>query len=63
MSRRLTIEEMQALAAKKGGKCLSTQYINSKIKLKWQCAEGHIWEATPSSIKNGGTWCTECNKN
>ena len=63
MSRRLTIEEMQALAAKKGGKCLSTQYINAMTKLKWQCAEGHIWEARPNNIKNGGTWCPECNKN
>ena len=60
---RSSIEEMQALAAKKGGKCLSTQYINSKTKLKWQCAEGHIWEARPNDIKHGGTWCPECNKN
>nr|MBC8200362.1 hypothetical protein [Candidatus Desulfaltia bathyphila] len=29
-------------------------------KLKFQCVNGHIWEAKPNSIKNG-TWCPECN--
>jgi hypothetical protein len=58
-----TIEEMQALAAKNGGKCLSTRYINARTKLKWQCAEGHTWMAIPSSIKNLKSWCPDCNKN
>jgi len=56
---KLTIEEMQKLAEKKGGKCLSTEYINSKTKLKWQCKEGHIWEARPGDIKSG-EWCPYC---
>ena len=38
----LTIEEMQKLAEKKGGKCLSTEYVNNRTKLKWQCSEGHV---------------------
>ena len=46
---------MQQYAFSRGGKCLSTEYINSKTKLKWQCKEGHIWEATPS-----GYWCPTC---
>ena len=63
MSRRLTIEEMQALAAKKGGKCLSTQYINTNIKLKWQYAKGHTWMRALAKFKSRGSWCPECNKN
>ncbi len=58
----LTIEEMNKLAEEKGGKCLSTIYINTRTKLKWQCKEGHIWEATPDNIKRG-TWCPVCARN
>ncbi|MEO7873850.1 MAG: hypothetical protein ABIT08_14775 [Bacteroidia bacterium] len=51
------LENYKVLAAKKGGKCLSTEYINSDNKLKWQCAKGHVWETRPSRIK---TWCAQC---
>jgi hypothetical protein len=58
---------MQQLASKNGidrtgisGKCLSTQYINDKTKLRWQCGKcGYIWETTPHSIKKG-RWCAKC---
>jgi len=55
----LTIEEMQKLAEKHNGKCLSDTYINNSTKLLWQCSEGHQWEATPQHIKDG-TWCPYC---
>jgi hypothetical protein len=58
-SRKLTISEMQTISKKRGGKCLSKEYINANIKLKWQCGEGHIWEAKPSHIKSG-SWCPYC---
>ena len=41
------IEEMKALAAKKGGLCLSDSYKNHKSRLRWRCAANHEWE-TPS---------------
>lgn len=56
----LTIEEMQRIAASRGGKCLSKKYINGYTKLKWQCKNGHIWMASPSNIKTGGYWCPFC---
>ncbi len=56
---RLTIEEMQKLAASKGGVCLSETYINSITKLHWRCKDGHDWRAVPSSVKLGG-WCPIC---
>jgi hypothetical protein len=59
-SKKLTIEEMQKIAKDRGGKCLSTEYVNSHTKLEWECAEEHIWFATPSSIKNRGSWCEIC---
>lgn len=56
---KLTLEEMQKLAEERGGKCLSTEYEGIYVPLIWQCKEGHIWEATPNSIKNGH-WCPVC---
>lgn len=57
---KLTIEEMNELAAKNGGKCLSNEYINSQTKLRWECKEGHIFEASPSHIKISKSWCPVC---
>jgi hypothetical protein len=54
-----TIQEMQELAESKGGKCLSSEYINSVSNLLWECSEGHQWESPPSRIKIG-QWCPEC---
>ena len=59
LKRRLTIEEMQDIARQRSGKCLSTEYHNAKTKLRWECKEGHLWEATAAHIKNG-TWCPDC---
>ncbi len=55
-----TIEECKELAVSRGGICLSTEYINKKTKMKWQCGEGHIWDAAYDNIKNGGHWCPHC---
>lgn len=55
----VTIEDMCALASKRGGKCLSTTYIDANTKLIWQCSKGHEWSAIPNSIKQGH-WCPYC---
>ncbi|WP_233867029.1 hypothetical protein [Paraburkholderia adhaesiva] len=60
LARRLTLEAMQALAAERGGLCLSTQYLGAHVKLTWQCHWGHVWEATPSNVKSRGQWCRNC---
>ena len=57
--RKSTIQDMHAIAAKKGGKCLSTTYVNSQTKLEWECAKGHHWSAVPASVKSR-TWCPQC---
>ena len=48
----LSMEEMQQIAESRGGKCLSTKYVNAKTPLIWQCIEGHTWEAQPDNVKN-----------
>jgi hypothetical protein len=57
--RRDELKELQDLAKKRGGKCLSKVYVDSQTKLKWQCNKGHIWEAIPASVKYG-RWCRKC---
>ncbi|WP_410592287.1 zinc-ribbon domain-containing protein [Bacillus sp. SIMBA_074] len=47
---------------KRGGECLSINYHSNGERLKWRCAKGHEWEATPNNIKSKGQWCPECNK-
>lgn len=60
---KLTIEEMQEISEKRGGRCLSTKYIDSSTKLLWECHKGHKWRATPTKIKHQGTWCPKCSGN
>jgi hypothetical protein len=56
---KLDISQMKTLARKRGGKCVSTHYVNCGVALLWECANGHRWSAVPSSIRKG-TWCPEC---
>lgn len=61
---RLALEEMQAIAKERGGRCLSKRYVNNATHLLWECAEGHRWRAQPHSVKGSryarGTWCPDC---
>ncbi len=53
------LNKFQKLAENREGKCLSRKYINTQIKLKWQCSKGHKWIALPSKIQRG-QWCPYC---
>lgn len=53
------LAKMQAIAALNGGRCLSTCYIDSRTKIRWECRLGHSWEAKPNNIGNG-RWCPQC---
>jgi hypothetical protein len=50
---------MQEMAVCRGGRCLSTEYVDIKTKLRWKCAFGHEWEASARLLKTGH-WCPEC---
>jgi len=54
------IKEMREIAAERGGKCLSSEYKNIKSHLTWECADGHVWEASPEKVLLG-RWCHYCN--
>jgi len=48
------------VAKRNGGYLLSTNYVNNKSPMRWQCAEGHEWEAAFSTVVGRGAWCGRC---
>lgn len=67
--RKLDIEQMRDMARILGGQCLSQEYCGQHVKLKWRCANGHVFEKAPSSIRRRGgngarnpSWCSQCKK-
>jgi hypothetical protein len=56
----LTISDFQKIAKERGGSCLSTEYYGPTEKLKFKCANGHVFIADGGSLKNRGSWCKKC---
>ena len=52
MPKKFTLFDCQQIAKTKGGKCLSTDYKNTKSELKWECSKGHTWFAPLGNIKD-----------
>jgi nucleoside-diphosphate-sugar epimerase len=59
LTKKYTLSDMQQLAKSRGGECLSKEYTDLKTKMKWKCAFGHEWEATPK-LPLTGHWCPKC---
>jgi len=60
---KLSIEHCNLVAKERGGKCLSTEYVNCETKMLWECSNGHQWSARFNDIKNGRQWCPGCMTN
>lgn len=60
--RDLFLEEAKDIARKRGGVCLSSEYINSNLLLEFKCSniEHPPWKACYSSVVGSGTWCPKC---
>jgi hypothetical protein len=56
---RMTLADMGEIAKKRGGECLSEEYVNAKSPLQWRCNKGHTWTTPYSNIKTGN-WCPTC---
>ena len=58
------LSQMQEIAEKRRGRCLSEEYLDANTPLKWECEIGHQWEARPAQVKGTpnreGTWCPTC---
>jgi glutaredoxin len=61
-NRRHSIESIDALARTRGGRCLSDQFISSRLKLRFSCGEGHVWEARADAILYDNKWCPLCGR-
>lgn len=58
----LSIEDMREKAAFHGGECLSASMVKGDMGglLKWKCAGGHTFHASPALVLLGGHWCPQC---
>ena len=58
----IDLEDLKKAAEFRGGKLLSTSMTKGDLytKLKWSCAEGHEFEASPFTVIKAGHWCEEC---
>lgn len=61
-SRKKDITEVRQFVEAKGGRLISTEYVNNASKLSVQCEKGHQWDISWSNIKNG-YWCPICANN
>ena len=54
----------QEYATSKNGKCLSDEYVNTKIKLKWKCInnEHPVFHKSFEHAVRRGQWCLDCYK-
>src|ERR1700676_536966 len=57
--KRLTIQILNSVAQRRGGRCLSKRYVNFRVPLFWQCDAGHRWQALPTNVTRG-SWCPDC---
>lgn len=62
-SRRYSIEYFQEFAAKRGGKCLSTEYLSCRNNIRMICKDGHEWSTRADNILYEQKWCPVCKKN
>jgi nucleoside-diphosphate-sugar epimerase len=60
----LNLEDVKKAAVFRGGKCLSDimEKGNWQKKLKFTCAFGHTFEASPKLMLEGGHWCPHCER-
>jgi hypothetical protein len=56
---RYTIDDIQEIAKRRGGKCLSNIYINQKTNIELECSKRHKWKNSAGNIIQG-QWCKKC---
>lgn len=54
-----TLSALRKIAAGRGGECLSSEYHPYPAKLRFRCAEGHVWETHARAVRRG-LWCPDC---
>ena len=61
MTKRLDgINIANKIAKNRGGRCLSTKYINNHTGLIWECSQRHQWDVSLHNVKDNENWCSYC---
>lgn len=60
MAPRYTLERIRAIAAARGGECLSDECRGVKAAHRWRCAQGHEWNSRLVNVAKKGSWCRVC---
>lgn len=55
----VSLKDCQNYAESKNGKCLSTEYVDSRHPMEWQCELGHTWISS-YRMKYDNNWCAQC---
>ena len=60
----LSLDDVRGAAKFRGGECLSETMETGdwKTKLRFRCAFGHEFGASPRLVLEGGHWCPECER-
>jgi len=58
----IAIDECIEYAKSHNGKCLSTNFVDSNTKMKWECWCGYVWQSTYGNLKYFDRWCPKCSK-
>ena len=60
----LNLEDMQGAASFRGGTLMSEEMATGdwNTKLRFRCAFGHEFDASPRLVLEGGHWCPECER-
>ncbi|SAK40996.1 hypothetical protein AWB80_00320 [Caballeronia pedi] len=56
--RELETRRLRELALVRGGALLSRRFTDATTPLRWQCAYGHVWDASADVASR--RWCVEC---
>jgi hypothetical protein len=57
-----TLDELNAIAESRGGKLLSTVYVNVDAIYDFECSLGHHFSNSFKHVVGRGQWCPRCNK-
>jgi len=60
-NKKLNLDIIKNIAMRRGGECLSEEYINAATPLIWKCELDHIWKSNVNNIVSKNSWCPNCN--
>ena len=59
-SEKSAFDRVKEIAKRHGGRCLSTEYQNSRSHLEWECEKGHRWKGPAQTVLYQDSWCNIC---